>query len=123
MDAKKIYQFIKENQYQLDEPEVYVPDVNQVNFPDTWREDATKICLLTPVPFSSSIQNMGVAILYDLINNDMGKDYLCTRAYYPESKLFRRMKKEGVPLFDKECFHSLREYDVIGFAMFYALVM
>ena len=121
MESSQIKNWVVEQQPALDEPEVYIPDTNQVLTDKDWREDATKCCLITPVPFSSAIANMGVAILYDIINNDMSSDYLCTRAYFPESKMYRRMKKNDIPFFDKECFHQMLDYDVIGFASFYSL--
>lgn len=125
MKAETIFKFVQANMPKLTEPQVYMKDINQDFYgPQDWREGAIHFCLNMPVPASASIANQGIAILYDECNRLMGDDqadYQLLRGYYPEDKLIRAMKKEGIRHFDKETFHEMRDFDFVGFSSFYAM--
>ena len=108
----------------LDAPEVLIPEINCVVRP--WDHevnvDKVKVCLITPVEYSAAVANMGVAIIYDILNNRY-QDAVAERCYYPEPKLRRRLIKDKVPLFSKETNHPLCEFDLITFSSFYPLQM
>lgn len=122
MEASKIRAFVERTLPELDEPEVYLPCINQyVTKEEDWGTDKTRMCYIMPVPQSASVQNLGIAILANICNEKMGPEFMSTRAYHPEPKMLRKMKKEDVPFFDSCIYHQMRDYDCIGFSSFYAL--
>lgn len=120
--SKNYKNFIEKVMPELDEPEAFLPAINQyITKEEDWGEDKTRTCLVVPVPQSASIQNLGIAILSNIINEQMGDDFISTRAYHPEPKLLKRMKKENVEFFDSCIYHPVKDYDFIGFSSFYSL--
>ncbi|MBX4215881.1 radical SAM protein [Candidatus Parcubacteria bacterium] len=110
----------------LDAPEVLVPEMNCVVRP--WDKDdpehkKCRFLIQTPVEYSAAIANMGVAIVYDILNNRDTENCIAERVYYPEPKLKKLMLKRGVPLFSKETRTSVREFDIIGVSSYYPLQM
>ncbi len=66
-----------------------------------------------PDKYEIGISNLGVRILYGLINNH--KDYMCDRAYAPEPDF----KPET--LYGLESKRPIREFDAVGFSLQYEL--
>ena len=122
MEAAKIKEFVERVLPELDAPAAYLPHINQyVTKEEQWGEDKTRMCYIMPVPQSASVQNLGIAILANICNEKMGPEFMSTRAYYPEPKMLKRMKKENIPFFDSCIYHEMKDYDCIGFSSFYAL--
>ena len=126
MEYKEIVDFVERVKPELDEPGVYVPKMNQyLTSPDQWyygdHKDPVRICYAMPVPEDSAIQNIGIGILLNIINEQMGREYIGSVHYFPEPKMLKRMKKFGVPLFDNWLFRPLSSFDIIGFSSFFAL--
>lgn len=122
MEAREIRKFVERVLPELDEPGTYVPCINQyLTKEEDWGEDKTRICYVLPVPESASIQNLGIAILTQIGNEMMGDEYLASVCYFPEIKMWRRMKKNNIPMFDNWLFHDLKDFDIIGFSSFYSL--
>lgn len=120
MKAEDIKKWVGTNQYLLDAPEVYVPDMNSVIKDWDAQPDAARYCFFSLVEYSAFIANMGVSILYEELNLRR-KNIIAERCYYPEPKLRRRMIKEGIPLFSKETFHQLKDFECLGFSSYYPL--
>lgn len=122
MDHKEIKAFVEKVMPELDEPGVYVPVVNQYLVKDEdWGENKTRICYVLPVPESAAIQNLGIAILTKIGNEEMGPDFCASVSYFPEIKMWKRMLKNDIPLFDNWLKHDLKDFDVVGISSFYAL--
>lgn len=82
-----------------------------------WNTITTKIALIFPDLYDLGMSNLGLAILYDLINQR--PDALAERAFTPWEDMEIAMRKNGVPLFSLETKHPLYEFDILGFSLPY----
>jgi radical SAM family uncharacterized protein len=83
--------------------------------------DATPIRFLLAYPdvYDIGQSNLGLNILYDLLNRE--PDVLCERAYAPWPDMEAEMRAAGVPLWSLETRHAARAFDVVGFSLSYEL--
>lgn len=81
----------------------------------TWREDMTTVALAYPDIYEIGMSNLGLAILYDIVNKQ--SDMLAERVYAPWEDMEERMRAEGVPLFSLETRHTIDDFDVLGFSL------
>ena len=125
---EEIKKWVMQNAYQMDSPGVLALQ-EQTSVIRNWEEEPyksdLKFCLASPVEYASVVSNLGMAILYQEINQD-GKHpttsgVLCERAYFPEKKLLTRLEKKGWPLFSKETFVPLCNFEVLAFSSYYPL--
>jgi len=77
----------------------------------------TKIALAFPEIYELGGSNLGLMILYDLINRR--PDLLAERAYCPWPDFEAVMRREGIPLFGLETRHPLAAFDIVGFSLPY----
>jgi hypothetical protein len=63
------------------------------------------------------MSNLGLAILYDLINQRI--DALAERAFNPWNDMEVAMRRAGVPLYSLEAKHPLSKFNIIGFSIPY----
>lgn len=82
-----------------------------------WDEIAYKVALVFPDVYDLGMSNLGLAILYDIVNQQ--PDMLAERAYTPWVDMLDAMKREDVPLYSLETRHPLAQFDVIGFSLAY----
>jgi radical SAM family uncharacterized protein len=82
-----------------------------------WDEIQTKIALVFPDIYDIGIPNLGIAILYDQINQR--KDALAERAYLPWVDMEREMRLSEIPLYTLESLRPLTNFDVVGFSLPY----
>jgi radical SAM family uncharacterized protein len=82
-----------------------------------WEDVQTRVALVFPDTYELGMSNLGLAILYDLINRR--EDALAERAYAPWSDMETAMRSAGIPLYSLETHHSLAAFDVIGFSLPY----
>ena len=101
-----------------------IPEINSIVRPwnNPINEARAKVCLAIPVEYSAAVANMGVAIVYDILNTRYA-GAVCERVYYPEPKLKRAMARDGVPLFSKETSTPLKEFDLVAFSSYYPVQM
>lgn len=105
--------------YQLDNPSVVT--LNEItSVVKSWEDnpDFFKFCFILPVEYSAMVANLGVAILYDELNSRK-EGVIAERCYFPEKKLLTRLKKEGLPLFSKENFVPLKNFECIAMSSYY----
>ncbi len=76
-----------------------------------------KLAVAFPDIYELGGSNLGLMILYDLINKR--EDLLAERVYCPWPDFEAVMRAEGIPLFSLETRHPLHEFDVIGFSLPY----
>lgn len=76
---------------------------------------ALKIALIYPDIYDVGISNLGLQILYGVINER--ELWLAERSYLPWIDMIEAMKAEGIPLFSLESQRSLRDFDVIGITL------
>ena len=82
-----------------------------------WSEVETKVALVFPDIYDLGMSNLGLAILYDLLNKR--QDVLAERVYVPEAGMEKAMREAGLPLYSLESKHCLAEFDIIGFSLPY----
>ncbi len=82
-----------------------------------WSKVQTKVALVFPDIYDIGVSNVGLKILYDLIN--MRKDSLAERAYAPWRDMEEQMRMSGIPLYSLETYHPLASFDLIGFSLPY----
>jgi radical SAM family uncharacterized protein len=82
-----------------------------------WSQIGTRVCVAFPDIYDLGMSNLGVAILYDILNHQ--PDVLAERAYCPWSDMEAAMRHAGVPLYSLETKHPLSEFDIIGVSLPY----
>ncbi len=90
-------------------------EVNQVV--KNWEEVSTRVALVFPDIYDIGLPNLGLAILYDLINQK--PEYLAERSYAPWADMEEQIRQAGIPLFSLESKHPLHNFDVLGFSIPY----
>ncbi len=78
-----------------------------------------KICFCFPDMYEIGASNLGIEILYHIVNNR--EDSLAERVYSPDSDLEEILRKENIELFSLETETPLRDFDIIGFSLQYEL--
>ncbi|MGK2964447.1 MAG: TIGR03960 family B12-binding radical SAM protein, partial [Tepidiformaceae bacterium] len=84
-----------------------------------WAETPVRFALAYPDAYDIGMSNMGLGILYDLLNRV--PDVLCERAFAPWDDMEAEMRREEVPLWSLETRHPLRDFDVLGFTLQYEM--
>ncbi len=82
-----------------------------------WDQTAYKIALAFPDTYELGMSNLGLMILYDIINKQ--PDMLAERVYAPWVDMEAVMRQEGIPLYSLETRHPLTDFDIIGFSLPY----
>lgn len=77
----------------------------------------SKVALVFPDVYDLGMSNLGLAILYDLLNKRA--DTLAERAYVPWPDMEAGLREAGLPLYALESRHELRDFDLIGFSLPY----
>jgi radical SAM family uncharacterized protein len=84
-----------------------------------WDSARVRIALGYPDSYDIGMSNMGLGILYDILNR--ADDVLCERAFAPWEDMEAEMRREGVALWSLESRRPLREFDVLGFTFQYEM--
>ena len=84
-----------------------------------WSDPAirTRVALAFPDIYELGGSNLGLMILYDLLNKR--RDVLAERAYCPWPDFETVMRRDGIPLYGLETRHPLAAFDIIGFSLPY----
>jgi radical SAM family uncharacterized protein len=90
-------------------------EVNQIV--KDWKTTPIRVALAFPDIYDLGMANLGLAILYDILNKQ--PDVLAERVYAPWTDMETAMRQESVPLYSLESFHPLSEFDIIGFSLPY----
>jgi radical SAM family uncharacterized protein len=90
-------------------------ELNQVLKP--WDRIDTRIALAFPDLYDLGMSNLGLAILYDLINKE--PDLLAERTYSPWPDMEQLMRSTAVPLFSLESHHPIQAFDILGISLPY----
>jgi len=84
-----------------------------------WDAVDVRMALVYPDLYEIGMSNLGLSILYDLVNRE--PKALVERAYAPWVDMEAEMRKASLPLFSLESRRPLREFDIIGFSLGYEL--
>jgi radical SAM family uncharacterized protein len=90
-------------------------ELNQVV--KNWDAIETRVALVFPDIYDIGMSNLGLTILYELINHR--DDALAERSYNPWIDMEAAMRKVGIPLYSLETMHPLSAFDIIGFTLPY----
>ena len=72
-----------------------------------------RACLVYPDTYEVGLPNQGIAILYNILNQQQGIS--CERGYVPWVDMADEMRRAGVPLLSLEGAAPLASFDVVGF--------
>ena len=78
-----------------------------------------KICLAFPDAYTLGMSNLGLQVLYDVMNRR--DDWACERVFAPWPDMEELLRKHNLPLYGLETFTPLDEFDVLGFTLQYDL--
>jgi radical SAM family uncharacterized protein len=82
---------------------------------EDWDATPTRICLAFPDIYDLGMSNLGLAILYDILN--ASPDTLAERAYMPWVDMLAAMREASIPLYSLESKRPLADFDIIGFSL------
>jgi radical SAM family uncharacterized protein len=82
-----------------------------------WSAIETKVAFVFPDIYDIGVSNLGLQILYDLVNQR--PDALAERAYAPWVDMEALMREHNIPLYALESKHPLAAFDIVGFSLPY----
>lgn len=82
-----------------------------------WEKAALRVALAFPDVYDLGMSNLGLAILYDIVNRQ--PDMLAERVYSPWPDLQSALQGAGLPLYSLESKHALQQFDLIGLSLPY----
>ena len=82
-----------------------------------WDSIETRVALVFPDIYDLGMSNLGIAILYDILNQR--EDTLAERAFAPWTDMEAALREAKIPLYSLETKHSLKEFDVLGISLPY----
>ncbi|UCF60247.1 MAG: TIGR03960 family B12-binding radical SAM protein [Anaerolineaceae bacterium] len=85
-----------------------------------WSKTPTRVALAFPDIYDIGMSNLGLAILYDIINQQT--DVLAERVFAPWLDMEDALRRESVPLHSLETKHPLRDFDILGFSLPYEVL-
>ncbi|MGB2896440.1 MAG: B12-binding domain-containing radical SAM protein, partial [Anaerolineales bacterium] len=85
-----------------------------------WENVGLSVALVFPDLYDLGMSNLGLAILYDVLNRE--KDILAERVYAPWPDMETAMRHSGLPLYSLETKHPVSEFDILGFSLPYETV-
>ncbi|HMB67939.1 MAG TPA: B12-binding domain-containing radical SAM protein, partial [bacterium] len=83
------------------------------------RPGDVRFCLAFPDLYDVGLSNLGILILYHILNGRDG--VVAERAYAPGVDLEGHLRRRGLPIFSWETKTPLQEFDAIGFSIQYEL--
>jgi radical SAM family uncharacterized protein len=84
-----------------------------------WDQVEVKVALAYPDIYEVGLPNLGLMILYDILNRE--DDILAERVYAPWVDMEEAMRQAGIPLFSLESHRPLADFDIVGFSLPYEL--
>ena len=102
--------------YHVEKPGRYVGGEHNQILKD-WDLVRTHVCLVFPDIYDIGQPNLGLAILYDILNQP--PDILAERAFAPWHDLEAQLRENNIPLFSLESKHPLAQFDIIGLSLPY----
>lgn len=84
-----------------------------------WNETPLRIALAYPDLYDIGMSNMGIPILYRIIN--AFPEALAERVFTPWPDMIAEMRQHNIPLYGLETRHPIRDFDVLGFSMGFEL--
>ncbi len=93
-------------------------EVNAVH--KDWEATPLRVCLAFPDAYELGMSNLGIQVLYDILNRMEG--VLAERTYTPWPDMASAMRGAGISLYSLESFHPLADFDILGFSLPYEVL-
>ena len=77
------------------------------------------MCLVFPDIYEVGMSNLGIKILYSLMNQVDG--FSLERGFIPMEDMEEIMRREKIPMFSLESKKELKDFDVVGFSLSYEM--
>jgi radical SAM family uncharacterized protein len=84
-----------------------------------WDDAVLRMALAYPDTYEVGMSNVGMQILYDIVNRHT--EALCERVFAPWPDMEAVMRRQEIPLYTLEGGRPLAEFDLIGFSLPYEL--
>ena len=85
-----------------------------------WDGVRCKFALALPDVYEVGMSNLGLAILYEILNRRM--DTVAERVYAPWVDMEEKMREREIPLFSLESRRPIAEFDFLGFSLQYEMI-
>ena len=82
-----------------------------------WDQVQTKVALIFPDIYDLGMSNLGLAILYEILNNRT--DALAERVYSPWIDMEAALREASIPLYSLETKHPIRDFDILALSLPY----
>ena len=82
-----------------------------------WNTNHIRTALVFPDIYDIGISNVGLKILYDILN--AREDCLAERSYAVWRDMEEQMREHNIPLYSLESHHPIAQFDLIGFSIPY----
>lgn len=82
-------------------------------------EFKARMCLFFPDIYEVGMSNLGIRILYSLMNRVEG--FSLERGFAPMEDMEKLMRENGIPMFSLESKTPLKDFDVVGFSLSYEM--
>ena len=79
----------------------------------------TRVAFCFPDTYESGMSNLGMRILYGVMNNIEG--VWCERCFAPWGDMEQEMRNANIPLYALESFDSIKDFDIIAFSIGYEM--
>ncbi len=79
----------------------------------------TRVAFCFPDTYEIGMSNLGMRILYDVMNNIEG--VWCERCFAPWGDMEQEMRNANIPLYALESFDPINEFDIIAFSIGYEM--
>ena len=113
---EEILQFLELNLLKVQKPGRYIGgELNQIQ--KNWNKTNIKVALAFPDIYDIGLPNLGIMVLYDIINQK--ENILAERTYAPWTDMEEMMREKDISLYTLESKHALKEFDVIAFTIPY----
>ena len=82
-------------------------------------EVGVKVALAFPDVYEVGMSNLGLRILYSILNGEAG--VAAERVFAPASDMEEQMRANGIPLFSLESSSPVGDFDLVGFSLAYEM--
>ena len=82
-----------------------------------WEDIDVRVALLFPEIYDLGMSNLGLTILYDIINKE--PNFLAERSFVPWVDMETALREENVPLYSLESKHPLLDFDILAVSLPY----
>ncbi len=109
---------LKEILLKVEKPARYVG--GEFNMPDMDKPCSTRLCLCFPEIYEIGMSNIGLRILYHMLNDMEG--IVCERCFAPFVDMGEQLKANNIPLFSVDSNKPLIDFDIVGMSIGYELL-